>query len=152
MSIKITDRVWQLAEPICAQIGLSIWDIEYVKEGTEFYLRVYIDSQAGISSEDCEAVSKALGSILDEEDFIDRSYIFEVCSPGIERRIKSPEHFDKMMGEKIKVRCFVAQDGKKELIGILKGSSDESVTIETNGELRTIEKKNISVCNAVFDF
>ncbi|MCQ2406840.1 MAG: ribosome maturation factor RimP, partial [Oscillospiraceae bacterium] len=110
-----------------------------------------IDKEGGISSEDCADFSRAMDSILDEADPIENHYIFEVCSPGVERRLRLPEHFENAIGEKVRVKCFKAVDGKKEHIGLLKSYGD-SLVIDEDGKETVFDKANVSICKTVFDF
>jgi ribosome maturation factor RimP len=109
---KITDRIWQLAEPVVKEQGCEIWDVEYVKEAGGWYLRLYIDREGGVSIDDCEAVSRAFDPILDEEDPIPTSYVFEVSSAGAERALKRPGDFEKFMGSFVEVKLYKPVDGR----------------------------------------
>lgn len=136
-------RVFSLIEETVASCGVELWDVRFLKEGASWYLRVFIDKPEGISIDDCTNVSHAIDPVIDEADPIDVSYYLEVCSPGLERELIRPEHFEKKVGEKIKVKLYKAIDGVKEFIGILK-SADNGVTLETeNGEF-TFTLKEIS--------
>lgn len=148
---KTSDRLWELAKPVADSMGFSIYDTEYVKEGSEYYLRVFIEREGGISSDDCADFSRAMDPILDSEDMIENSYIFEVCSPGLERRLRLPEHFENALGEKITVKCFRAVEGSKQHTGILKEYSD-SLVLSEGDKTVSIDKDNISVCRTVFEF
>ena len=148
---KISDAVLELALPVAESMGFDVYDTEYVKEGSENYLRVYIDKEEGISSDDCADFSRAMDPILDEADLIDNHYIFEVCSPGIERRLRLPWHYEQAVGEKVRVKCFKAVNGLKEHVGILK-EYGEKLILEEDGNDTEIEKANISMCRTAFDF
>lgn len=141
---KITDEVWRLAEPIVKDLGCEIWDVEYVKEAGEWYLRVFIDSDAGVSIEQCEAVSRALDPILDEKDPIPDSYIFEVSSAGLERSLKRPSDFERYIGALVEVRLYKAKYGKKEHIGRLSAFNDGTVVITSGGETFEFEKNEVA--------
>ena len=121
---KLTDKITEIAEPIAAKHGLSLWDVEYLKEGGERYLRVSIDRAEGVSIEDCEAVSRELEPLIDELDPIEESYIFEVSSAGADRRLKRPRDFERCMGRSVEVKLYRAIDGKKEFTGTLAGYAE----------------------------
>ena len=141
---KVTDVVAQLAAPVVEQAGCSLWDVEYVKEAGEWFLRVYIDKEGGISIDDCEAVSRPLSDLLDEADPIEGSYTFEVSSAGADRVLKRPEHFARFRGEPVDVRLYRAREGRKELTGTLKGYDDGDVTVELDGTDTLLEKKDVA--------
>ena len=141
---KITDRVLKLAEPIAKEQGCEIWDVEYVKEAGEWYLRLYIDREGGVSIDDCEAVSRALDPILDEEDPIPTSYIFEVSSAGAERQLKRPSDFQRFMGSFAEVKLYKAVDGRKSYTGHLAGYDDGAVELDVNGTVRRFEKTEVA--------
>ena len=103
---KVTDTVAQLALPFVESAGCSLWDVEYVKEAGEWFLRIYIDKEGGVSIEDCEAVSRPLSDKLDEADPIEGSYTFEVSSAGADRVLKKPEHFARFQGSEVEVRLY----------------------------------------------
>ena len=116
---KVTDTVAQLALPFVESAGCSLWDVEYVKEAGEWFLRIYIDKEGGVSIEDCEAVSRPLSDKLDEADPIEGSYTFEVSSAGADRVLKKPEHFARFQGSEVEVRLYRARDGRKDFVGLL---------------------------------
>ncbi len=141
---KITDIVWRLAEPAAKEAGCEIWDVEYLKEGGQWYLRVYIDKDGGVSIEDCEKVSRSLDPILDEEDPIPDSYIFEVSSAGAERSLKRPGDFERFMGSLVELKLYKAVDGRKEFTGALSGYRDGDVKIDINGTEYEFEKSQVA--------
>ena len=118
---KVTDAVAALARPIVEQAGCTLWDVEYVKEAGEWFLRVYIDREGGVDIDCCEAVSRPLSDLLDEADPIQGSYTFEVSSAGLDRALKRPEHFARCMGQKVDLRLYRPVDGGKERTGVLTG-------------------------------
>ena len=138
--MKITDLVTQLAQPIVERFGCELWDVEYVREGSERYLRIFLDKEGGIDIEDCEKVHRAMDPILDEKDPIAESYHFEVCSAGIERPLKRPGDFAKFMGSPIFVKLYRPVNGLKEIPGILRGYEDGRVTVEAGKQTLTFEK------------
>jgi len=137
------ERVYALIKETVENCGVELWDVRFLKEGASWYLRVFIDKPEGITIDDCTDVSHAIDPVIDEADPIDKSYYLEVCSPGLERELVREEHFQKMLGEKIKVKLYKAIDGVKEFTGVLKSAGD-SVTVDTeNGEF-TFTLKEIS--------
>ena len=145
MAKNVAATVEEFALPVAKELGLSIWDCEFVKEGADYYLRVYIDKDGGVTTDDCERFSRALDPILDEKDPIDKSYCFEVSSPGLERLLTRPEHFEQMKGEEVKVTLYRSIDGQKEFTGVLV-SGGEEITVESGGEQLKFSKKD---CAAV---
>ena len=141
---KVTDTVAQLALPFVEAAGCSLWDVEYVKEAGEWFLRIYIDKEGGISIEDCEAVSRPLSDKLDEADPIEGSYTLEVSSAGADRVLKKPEHLARFRGEPVDVRLYRAREGRKGLTGTLKGYDDGDVTVELDGTDTLLEKKDVA--------
>ena len=141
---KITQIVEKLAEPAAAALGLELWDVEYVREAGQWFLRVYIDKEGGVGIDDCEALSKALDPLLDEADPIPDSYVFEVSSAGAERELKRPRDFERFMGSPVEVRLYTARDGSKTHIGTLTGYSDGAVSIETAGTGHVFEKDQVA--------
>ena len=141
---KVTDIAAQLALPIVEENGCSLWDVEYVKEAGEWYLRLYIDKEGGVSIDDCEAVSRAVSDALDETDPIQGGYTFEVSSAGADRALKKPEHFAAMMGREVEVRLYRAREGRKEFAGVLTGYEDGAVTIDAGGQALRFEKPDVA--------
>ncbi len=152
MADNTAARLAALARPIVEGMGLRIWDTEFVKEGADYYLRLFIDKDGSISTEDCEAVSQALNEPLDKADLVSHSYIFEVCSPGLERRLRREEQYRACLGQKANLRLFTPVEGKKEWIGILSDCSDSEVTLQTEAGAVSVAIKNISRAHTVFDF
>ncbi len=141
---RIAQRVFDLALPLAAEQGIGIWDVTYTKEAGEWYLRVYIDKPDGVGISDCERFSRAFDPLLDEEDPIEGSYVFEVSSAGAERELKRPEHFARFLGQRVEVRLYRAVDGSKTFTGTLTNYADGNVTIETDGTARTFEKAAVA--------
>ena len=142
---KVTDVVAQLAAPVVEQAGCSLWDVEYVKEAGEWFLRVYIDKEGGISIDDCEAVSRPLSDLLDEADPIEGSYTFEVSSAGADRVLRKPEPFAQEQGQEVEVKLYRPRDGRKDFVGMLQSWRDGDVTLDVGGEPITFEKKEIAL-------
>ena len=127
---KVTDTVAELARPYVEQAGCTLWDVEYIKEAGEWFLRVYLDKEGGVSIDDCEAVSRPLSDALDEADPIAGSYTFEVSSAGLDRPLRRPEHFAQCMGQQVDVRLYRPEDGRKAYTGVLSGYEDGDVTVD----------------------
>lgn len=143
--MKLTEQIFELAEPVVAAQGCTIWDVEYVREGSDWFLRIYIDKDGGVDISDCEAISRAMDPILDERDPIPTSYTFEVCSAGLERVLKRPGDFEKFLGADVLVRLYRPKDGTKEFPGILRGYDDGRVTIDYLGKSLTFEKSEVAL-------
>lgn len=138
-------KVWELCEPIVKEQGLSLWDVRYVKEGADWFLRIFIDKPEGVDINDCERVSRAVNTPLDELDPIENAYCLEVCSPGIERELVRDEHFAQFIGADIMVKMLRPLEGiGREFKGKLKAYADGMVTVEDhNGENEvTFSKKD----------
>lgn len=134
-------RTEQLLIPIAGRFGVEIYDVEYVKEGRDWYLRAYIDKPEGVSINDCENVSRALSDALDAEDYIPDAYILEVSSPGLGRTLKKDKHLEKSLGEEVEIKTYKPVDGCKEFKGILKAYDAGTVTIEEqDGEKTAAER------------
>ena len=139
--------------PIIEANNFELVDVEYVKEGSNWYLRAYIDKEGGISVDDCEVVSRAFSDKLDEEDFIDDAYIMEVSSPGLGRPLKKDKDFKRSVGEEVEIRLYRAQNHQKEFTGILKAWDADTVTIVTDTEEeQTFARADIALIRLAFDF
>lgn len=147
-------KVWQLCEPIVREMGLYLWDVRYVKEGAEWYLRVFIDKDGGVDINDCERVSRAINDPLDELDPIENAYCLEVCSPGIERELTRDEHFERFMGADVMVKTRVPVPGAgKEFCGKLKAySNGEATIVDHSGENEITLGKKETVWIKLDDF
>ena len=141
---RITDTVTALAQPAAAELGLEIWDVEYVREAGQWVLRVYVDKDGGVSINDCEALSKALDPALDEADPIPDSYVFEVSSAGAERELKRPRDFERFMGSDVEVHLYKAVDGSKTWTGVLTGYDDGSFRLQAGGKEYVFEKAQVA--------
>ena len=150
--MKVTDTVTQFAQPIVEQMGCSLWDVEYVREGSERYLRLYIDKEGGVDITDCEAIHRAVDPILDEKDPIAESYHFEVCSAGIERSLKRERDFIQFMGSPILVKLYRPRNGLKEIPGILRGYENGAVTVEAGKETITFTKSEVALVRLRVEF
>ena len=148
---NIVSKVTPLCERVASELGYFIWDVDYVKEGTEWFLRIEIDKEDGIGIEDCEAYSRAIDPLLDEEDYIEGAYRLEVSSPGIERVIKTDFHMSKCIGEVVEIKLFAAIEGCKVARGTLHSYDNESVVLKDEVEI-VIPRKNIAKMNIYFEF
>ena len=149
---KLTDRVSALVRPIVEEEGCSLWDVEYVREAGAWYLRVFIDKDGGVGIDDCERISRRLDPILDEEDPIPDSYVFEVGSAGAERELRRPSDFAQFMGHEVELRLYRPLDGKKSFVGELRGYEDGKVTLSVGGETLAFEKNQIAKVNLHVSF
>ena len=148
-SVKgIVQALHPVIEEVASSLGYSIWDLEYVKEGTEWYLRITIDSENGIGIDDCEKMSRAIDPVLDEHNVIEDAYHLEVSSPGIERDIKTDYHMSVCMGETVIAKLYAPIDGAKQIIGSLDGYDEENITIDG----KAIPRKAIAKMNVYFQF
>ena len=141
-------RVEELITPVVEEMGLEVVDIEFVKEGQNWYLRFYLDKEGGIGINDCEAASRRIEKILDEKDFIEQAYILEVSSPGLDRQLKKDKDFVRYNGSVVDVKLYKAMEGtkEKEFQGTLMGLENNIVTIETeDGEKLSFDRKDIAV-------
>ena len=142
----------ELLIPIAAANGVDIYDVEYVKEGSDYYLRAYIDKTEGGSIIDCENVSRRLSDVLDEADFIPDAYILEVSSPGLGRTLKKDRHLEKSIGLDVEIKLYKPQNGSKEYEGMLERFDEESITItDEDGEKRFL-RSEIALIRLALDF
>lgn len=146
-SFSTVGKVRELAAPIIDNLGLILWDIRFEKEGPDWFLRIFIDNDSGISFDDCENVSRPLDKLLDDHDFIEMSYFLEVSSPGINRMLRNVEHFERYMGEEIIVKLVRPLDGNRNFVGKLVSfeSGAVNVDVEDLGELNF----NLSDCSYI---
>lgn len=142
--VEIEERTESLVLPIVESAGLELWDVEYVKEGSDYYLRVYIDKSGGVNIDDCVLITKALNEKLDADDFIEDAYILEVSSPGLTRKLKKDKEFEKSIGKLIRVKLYKAEEGSKEHIGRLKEFAPDKLTIEVDEADISLSRDNIS--------
>ena len=142
---KIEKIVYDLAFPVVEEAGLELWDVEYVTEAGQRYLRIYLDGPNGIDLDDCERVSRILDPILDEKDPVPDSYIFEVGSAGCERQLKRPSDFERFLGSLVEVKLYSAVEGAKQWVGTLLGYEDGDVIINAGREYRFTNKQVASV-------
>lgn len=146
-------RTEALLLPIMEEMHFELVDVEYVKEGSTWYLRAYIDKEGGITVNDCEAVARRMNDLLDEEDFISDSYVFEVSSPGLGRPLKKEKDYVRSMGKELEIRTYHAINRQKEFYGVLTAYTDDTVTICTEeDEELTFQKNEIALIRLAFDF
>jgi len=145
-------RTEELLSPIAAANGVEIYDVEYVKEGSDYYLRAYIDKPEGVNIQDCENVSRALSDALDREDFIPDAYILEVSSPGLGRTLKKDKHLAKSIGEEVEIKLFKPVEKCKEFVGILERFDEKTLTIREADAERTFDRTDIALVRLTVDF
>ena len=150
--MKVTELVASLAEPIVKQHGCELWDVEYVREGSDYFLRIYLDKEGGVDINDCEAVSRAMDPILDEKDPIQSSYHFEVCSAGLERTLKRPSDFERFMGSAITVKLYRPRNGLKEIPCVLEAYDNGKLTVTAGKETITFEKSEVALVRLRVEF
>ena len=142
---KITDKVFALAKPVVEEAGCSLWDVEYVREAGRWFLRVFIDKEGGVNITDCEAISRTLDPILDEEDPIPDSYVFEVGSAGAERELKRPSDFEKFMGHEVELRTYQPVAGQTSFVGSLEAYDNGNVTVTVGKNSMSFDKSQIAL-------
>lgn len=149
---KVTELVAQLAAPAVEAAGCELWDVEYVREAGEWFLRLYLDKEGGVNILDCEKVSRAVSDLLDEADPIEGSYTFEVSSAGAERILKRPGDFQRFMGSPVTVKLYKARDGRKEFAGHLAGYDNGAVTITVGKNEMTFAPEEVALCRLRVEF
>ena len=132
---KIEEKIESLIEGKVQELGYNLYDVEYVKEGKDYFLRIYIDNENGITLDDCELVSNSITDILDEEDYIKDQYFLEVSSPGVERILKKDKHLKNNLGANVQVKLFKPYQGQKQYVGILKNFDAQNIQLEVNSEI-----------------
>ena len=149
---NIAGTVADLIRPVADELGYELWDVEFVKEGTRRILRVTIDSEEGITIEDCEKMHRAIDPVLDEADPIESAYYLEVSSPGIERELRTDRHIEACVGCRAEIRLYAPVNGTKTFVGILGGLSEGKISLEMPDGVREFEKKDVAKIQTVFDF
>ena len=149
---KAEEKVSLLAERLAEELAVELVDVELVKEGSQWFLRIYIDKEGGMDLDTCEIFSRRLGEILDEDDPISQAYRLEVSSPGIERVLKKEKDFVRFSGQKVKINLFEAIDGKKQLIGLLMGIQDGKVKVEADEKVYELALAQMSKANLYWEF
>lgn len=148
----IISEVTKIAEPLCEELGLILYDVDFFKEGADYNLCLLIDKEGGVFIEDCESLSRAIDPLLDEINVIDCQYCLEVSSCGADRKLTKPAHFDGAIGEKVEIGFYTKIDGSKKAFGILKAHDDDTLTLEINGEEKKYNKKDISSAKIDVDY
>ena len=149
---SIEERVESLIESTINNLGYELYDVEYAKEGKDYFLRIFIDKEAGIDLNDCEKVNDGINDLLDQADYIKEQYFLEVSSPGIERVLRKDKHLESNIGVLVEVKMFKAIDGKKVIQGILKEFSKDNIVIEIEDRDIEISRKDISVIKTVYEW
>ena len=142
----------ELVMPLVEEKKFELVDVEYVKEGSNWYLRYYIDKEGGITVDDCEIISRALSDKLDEKDFIEDAYILEVSSPGLGRPLKKPKDFERSIGKEVEIKLYKAINRQKDFEGTLIGYDDDVVTISVDGDNITFNRSDIALVRLAFEF
>ena len=148
---NIEEKIESITSKPITDLGYDLYDVEYVKEGKDYFLRIYIDSEKGIDLDDCEKVSNAITEILDKEDYIKEQYFLEVSSPGVERILRKEKHLKDNVESEVQIKLFKPLDGQKQYKGILKDFNNEYITIFNTEEIK-IDRKNISQIKTVFNW
>ena len=149
---KTEQKTLELVTPICARCGLSVWDVEFKKEGPDYFLRVFLDRAGGVSIDDCEAVSRELDAALDKADPIPQAYVLEVCSAGLDRSLTKPEHFAAMTGREVDVKLYAPLDGEKEFCAVLEGMEDGNVVLRYKGNVMKLSRNQFSSIRLAVQF
>ena len=142
----------KLLAPIVERFQVEIYDVEYVKEGSDYFLRAFIDKPEGVNIEDCENVSRALSDALDQADFIPDAYVLEVSSPGLGRTLKKDKHFQKSIGQEVEIKLFKPIDKCKEFAGVLESFDADSITVNIDGESKRFERADVALVRLAIDF
>ncbi|MBR3249426.1 MAG: ribosome maturation factor RimP [Clostridia bacterium] len=150
---KIEEKVENLVKKPINNIGYELYDVEYAKEGKDYFLRIFIDNKNGISIEDCEKVNNVISDLLDEADYIKEQYFLEVSSPGIERVLRKDKHLEQNIGKDINIKLFRKDDnGKKEYFGKLQNFDKENITINEENKEYLIKRKDIAYIKTIFNW
>lgn len=153
----IEEKTEKLLTPIAIANQVKVYDVEYVKEGSDYYLRCFIDKEGGVTIDDCEVVSRAMSDELDKDDYIEDAYILEVSSPGLGRTLKKDRHLEYSLGSEVELKTFKAVDGNKEFVGILKEFTPDTISLdvseeENNDQIMVFDRKNIAIIRLTLDF
>lgn len=149
---SVVSTVWDLAKPVCDECGVILWDVEFVKEGADFVLRITIDKTGGVTIDDCEKVNRAVDPLLDEADPIECSYKLEVSSPGIERTLGRPEHFTASVGAEVELALYAPYEGSRKVRGTLAGYDSGDVTVTVGENSITFKSADVAKVRTVFEW
>ena len=149
---SIEERVESLIKSKVENLGYELYDVQYAKEGKDYFLRVFIDKQEGIDLSDCEKISNEINPLLDEADYIKEMYFLEVSSPGVERILRKEKHFEKAKGKEVEIKLFKPLNNKKEYVGILEKFDEENIVIMQENEELQIDRKNISLMKLKYNW
>ncbi len=149
---KIEDKVEELVSSKIQSLGYELYDVEYVKEAKDYYLRIYIDNEKGITLNDCELVSNNITELLDKEDYIKEQYFLEVSSPGVERILRKDKHLEANIGKKVQIKLFKPLNGKKQYVGILEQYDENNLTVKTENQSINIARQDIAQTKTVFEW
>ena len=149
---SIEEKVEELVQSKVKELGYELYDVQYVKEGKDYFLRIFIDKPEGIDLNDCEKVSNEINPIIDKADYIKEAYFLEVSSPGVERVLRKDKHLEQNIGKEIEIKLFKPIENEKIQNGILKQYNEEAITIEVNDEEKIIDRKNIALMKLKYNF
>lgn len=149
---SIEEKVENLIKNKIEDLGYELYDVQYVKEGKDYFLRVFIDKESGIDLEDCEQISREINPLLDEKDFIKEMYFLEVSSPGVERVLRKEKHFKESIGKEVEIKLFRPIEKQKEYVGILEKWDENTVYLKINEKEIQIERKNISIMKLKYNW
>lgn len=151
---SIEERVEELVKPKVQKLGYELYDVQYSKEGKDYFLRIFIDNKEGIDLNDCEKVSDGINELLDEADYIKEQYFLEVSSPGIERMLRKDKHLEESIGKEIEIKLFKPFNESKEWLGILEEFDNEKIIIKNieNNEQIELDRKNISLMKQKYNW
>lgn len=148
---NIEEKIENLISKTINDLGYDLYDVEYVKEGKDYFLRIYIDSEKGIDLDDCEKVSNSINELIDKEDYIKEQYFLEVSSSGVERVLRKDKHLKSNLGKEVSMKLFKQINGKKQYKGILKDFDENFITILEQEEIK-IDRKNVSQIKTVYNW
>lgn len=149
---QVKQQVEQLAEALVVSEGMELVDLEFRREGRRWMLRLFIDKDGGVTLDDCASISRELGDLLDVKDVIPQSYVLEVSSPGLNRRLRKKEHFSRFAGQQVRLRLVAPIDGRKNIVGELEGVEDKAVIVVTPEGRYSIALKEIAKANLIYEF
>lgn len=149
---NIESKIEELIQPIVNKLDYELYDVEYVKEGKDYYLRIYIDNKTGISLDDCEKVNNAVSDVLDKADYIKEQYFLEISSCGLERILRKDKHLQANIGNNVEIKLFKPLEGKKQYVAILNNFNEESITITIEDSQKNIQKKEIAQIKTIYEW